>query len=89
MTKDCVAVIVSLVFLLLAGTVYAQDIPPELRALGYTQDLLVSYDKENDEEFFTFYDVASPDQTETITFIIQKGKIIQTIKGQTAKFQNR
>ena len=89
MSKHCVIVTVALAFLFLAGSLCAQEIPAALQARGYTQDMLVSYDKQGDEEYYTFYDLESADHADTITFIIEKGTIVQTIKGQTAKFQDR
>ena len=89
MNKHCVIVTAVLLFLFLAGSLSAQEIPAALQARGFTQDMLVSYDKDGDEEFYTFYDLESGDHADTITFIIEKGTIVQTIKGQTAKFQDR
>jgi hypothetical protein len=90
MKRCCVVFsIASVVFLFLAGSLYAQVLPAVVRALGYSQNSLISYDKAGEEEYFTFYDIASSDRADTITFIVRDGKIIDTIKGQTAKFQDR
>jgi hypothetical protein len=64
----------------------AQSIPQELQNLGFTQSKLISYDKEGNEEFFTFADLEESEAGETITFVVENGKVKQTIKGQAAKF---
>jgi hypothetical protein len=65
---------------------YGTDIPAVLEQLGYRESTLLSYDKEGTEEFFTFPDLTSGDFGDTITFVVEDGKIKQTIKGETMKF---
>jgi hypothetical protein len=60
------------------------DIIPELKNLGYRRELLISYDKEGEEEFFTFW--VDKEKGETVTYIVENGKIKQASNGQTTSF---
>jgi len=73
-------------FLFICYQLLAQNIPQELQNLGFTQSKLISYGQEGSEEFFTFYDLKASETGETVTFVVENGKVKQTIKGQTAKF---
>jgi len=83
--KQLIAIFFSVIFFV-PCQLFAQTIPQELQGLGFTQSSLISYDKEGSEEFFTFYDLTASQEGETITFIIENGKVKETIKGQSAKF---
>ncbi|MDD4183062.1 MAG: hypothetical protein PHT53_04505 [Candidatus Omnitrophica bacterium] len=86
MNKKQLIVILLSVSLFVCCQLLAQSIPQELQNLGFTQNKLISYDKEGNEEFFTFADLKESETGETITFVIENGKVKQTIRGQTAKF---
>lgn len=73
-------------FLLFCFLAYTVDIPEVLQKLGFTQNHLLSYEEQGLEQFFTFDNITSDDLEDTITFIIEDGKIKQTINGQTARF---
>ncbi|MDP2922231.1 MAG: hypothetical protein Q8O30_00725 [Candidatus Omnitrophota bacterium] len=73
--------------LLSAIPVLATDIPQELGELGFTEDVLISHDKEGFEEFFTFW--FDKERGDTITFIVEDGKIKQKTEGDTAKFSEK
>jgi len=72
--------------LLICFTSLAQDIPQELQDFGFTENLLISYDEEGNEEFFTFYAPKGRETGETVTFVVENGEVKKTILGQTAKF---
>lgn len=86
MNKNRLMSILLSVFLFIGYQLSAQDIPQEIQKLGFTQNALISYYKEGNEEFFTFSDLTAVQTGETITFIVENGKVKQTIKGQIAKF---
>jgi hypothetical protein len=73
-------------FFFVACQLLAQSVPQEIQNLGFTQNGLISYDREGNEEFFTFADLTAGQTGETVTFIVENGKIKQTIQGQVAKF---
>lgn len=75
--------ILAILFLSVSWFVYAIDIPRELQTLGFSEDKLVSYDKEGSEEFFTFW--LNKERGETITFIVENGKVKQASEGTDAK----
>jgi len=68
---------VSLFILLLFYSSYAfsEDIPQELQKLGFTEYTLVDYKKAGDTEYFTFSDWRTEQINDTITFVVEKGKI--------------
>jgi hypothetical protein len=74
------------VFLLVCPYLSAQTIPKELQNLGFTEKSLLSYDKEGNEEFFTFKDSSAAQEGETTTFVVVNGEVKQKIAGQVAKF---
>lgn len=86
MNKKRSIAVLSSAFFFTACQLFAQNIPKELQNLGFTQNILISYDKEGSEEFFTFSDLTANQPGETVTFIVENGKVKQTIKGQSAKF---
>lgn len=86
MNKNRLVGILLSVFLFIGYQLSAQDIPQEIQNLGFTQSNLISYDREGNEDFFTFSDLTAGEAGETITFIVENGKVKQTIKGQVAKF---
>ena len=86
MNKKLLIVILLSWFFFITCQLFAQNIPQEIQNLGLTQNMLISYDKEGSEEFFTFTDLTASQEGETITFIVENGKIKQTIRGQIAKF---
>ena len=83
--KRLIAIFLS-AFFFVAFQLLAQSMPQEIQNLGFTQNGLISYDREGNEEFFTFADLTAGQTGETITFIVENGKVKQTIKGQIAKF---
>ncbi|MCK9614966.1 MAG: hypothetical protein M0R48_05615 [Candidatus Omnitrophica bacterium] len=83
--KLAIAILLS-IFFFVTCQLFAQDIPQEIQNLGFTQNLLISYDREGSEEFFTFSELTAIQVGETITFIVENGKVKQRIKGQIAKF---
>jgi len=86
MNKKQLIIVLYSVSLFICYQLFAQNIPQELQNLGFTQSKLISYDKEGSEEFFTFADLTESEAGETVTFVVENGKVKQTIKGQTAKF---
>lgn len=86
MRKNQLAVILLAVSFILCCRLYGQDVPEAIQKLGFSQSLLLSYDKEGNEEFFTFKDPSGDETGETVTLVVEDGKVKQTIHGQTAKF---
>jgi len=86
MYKERSIAIFLITFFFVACQLLAQSMPQEIQNLGFTQNGLISYDREGNEEFFTFADLTAGQTGETITFIVENGKVKQTIKGQIAKF---
>ncbi len=58
----------------------AQDIPEWLEKIGFTKYTLVSYEKKANVEYFTFSDWKTVQSGDTITFVVENGKIINWLK---------
>lgn len=64
---------------------YADDIPKEIKDRGFSEDRLISYNKEGTEEYFTFTDPEAIGRGDTVTFIVIDGKVDQVIRGEELK----
>lgn len=87
MKRKQLIIIWVILFLFFAGAVAAVEIPKEIQKLGFSQDALISYEKEGREEFFTFW--VDKESGDTITFIIEDGKVTYTSEGHVAKFSEQ
>jgi hypothetical protein len=61
----------------------AEKIPEEIQKLGFTQSALIAYEKQGSEEFYTFW--LNEESGDTITFIVENGKIKQTSRGEAIR----
>jgi hypothetical protein len=77
------------VFLIFSSTAYTQTIPEELQKLGFTQHTLVDYHKESTTEYFTFSDWTTEQAGDTITFVVENGKVIEKFKEEKKKVLDR
>ncbi|MEI8349262.1 MAG: hypothetical protein WCI77_03820 [Candidatus Omnitrophota bacterium] len=68
--------IVLLLFLHSTMQVYAVTIPAALEKLGFTEDDLLNYRRQDEQEFFTFSDKRTRERQDVITFVIENGEII-------------
>ena len=67
------------------GVVY-KGMPKEyLENAGFTKYLLISNKKEGDKEWLTFSDWTTPESGDTITFIIEGGKIRDWVRESKKK----
>ncbi|MDP2940519.1 MAG: hypothetical protein Q8O13_10705 [Candidatus Omnitrophota bacterium] len=64
-----------LLIFLFCLSLFAADIPAELQKLGFTQYTLVDYQKDGDTEYFTFSDWRTEQSGDTVTFIVENGKV--------------
>ncbi|MEI8349267.1 MAG: hypothetical protein WCI77_03845 [Candidatus Omnitrophota bacterium] len=64
-------------------------IPKELEELGFTRSFLVEYKKIADKEFFTFDNWRTAQGLDTITFVIENGKVKDVFKGKRIKLKER
>jgi len=55
----------------------ARNIAQTLKALGFSRYILVYYEKNGEEEIFTFSDGVDKKNKNTVTFIVKKGKVIK------------
>lgn len=55
------------------------DIPQVLKDIGYKSEDLIDYSKKYDEEYFTLANWQTKDATDTITFVVVDGKIVNWI----------
>jgi hypothetical protein len=74
-------------FLISISASLAIDIPEALRKNGFSEENLISYDKEGSEEFFTFW--LNKENGDTVTFIVENGKVKQTSEGEPVKFLSK
>ena len=58
-----------------AVSLAAQDIPQELKELGFNSYNLVDYSKEGKVEYFTFQDWLAPDYGDTVTYVVEDGAV--------------
>jgi len=55
-------------------------IPPKLNKLGFTKDTLTDYSKAGNKELFTFSDWRTVKSGDTVTFVVENGKVIEEYK---------
>jgi hypothetical protein len=51
-----------------------KNIPEELRAIGFNEEIFVDYVAEDNFEYFTFFDWRTQEPWDTITFVVEEGK---------------
>jgi hypothetical protein len=52
------------------------DIPQELKNLGYTNEDLVDYKKEQEKEYYTLGNWQTKESKNTVTFVVVNGNIV-------------
>lgn len=78
--KYSIVICLQTLTLLLSLPVFATDISQALQQLGFTQYNLVDYKKIDNKEYFTFSDWTTEEKGDTITFVIENGKVIKKFK---------
>lgn len=59
----------------------AQTIPGELLASGFDQDNLINYEQDDNLEYFTFSDWRTDENGDIVTFVLEKGEVIDVFLG--------
>lgn len=72
--------IISLLILFSTFLISAADIPQPLQQLGFTQYTLADYKKIDGKEYFTFSDWMTEAPGDTITFMVEDGKVVGRFK---------
>ena len=78
-----IILILAIITIGIFGPISAQSvkIPEVLLALGYSHYEIIEYLYVNDRvQHYTFYNESTEDLIDTITFVIQDGKIVKIIK---------
>jgi len=60
----------------------ARSIPVDLIDLGFTEDSLISYNRQDNKEFFTFFDQRTQNAEDIVIFIVEEGGKIAEIDNQ-------
>jgi hypothetical protein len=72
-----------------AGIVFsAIKIPKQLRELGFTEEYLLNYRREELVEFYEFSDWRTQEKGDTIVFIVRNGKIREWYKFKEGYLKN-
>lgn len=70
--------ILILLYCLCFWPISARSIPVDLIDLGFTEDSLISYNRQDNKEFFTFFDQRTQNAEDIVIFIVEEdGKITE------------
>jgi hypothetical protein len=77
--------LILLVSLLLTFPLFSQNIPHKLRDSGFNEYILIHYYDDTVYGYYTFDDWTTEDTSDTITFIVRDGEVIDYYKTKKAK----
>lgn len=66
----------------------AQELPKELKEMGFTEEALIKYSRQGNKEFFTLFDHRPESQEDIVLFVVEEGQIAEE-KFVTFKYEDQ
>lgn len=76
-------------FLLLSLPAYTAEIPKAIKVLGFTEETLITYYREANEEIFIFSDKDNKEHLGIVTFVFKDGKIKEWYKSDVRRKKDK